>query len=163
MRLVMTLLLVLNAGSPLWAMAETLDAGGERFKTELVKAYGAPNPDRIGGLLHPKSLACLSAEQNYERYLMRAETVQAVPPEAKVSVEPVAEDAQLPYRGFVFPLRPSHVVRMEFGRKPSPDGRSATTQIAEKYIARDGDRWYLIMPCSTPDGLRRLREMGLLH
>ena len=163
MRPVMMLLVSLNAGCPIWAVAQALDADGERLKSELIKAYRTPSPDAISALLHPRSRACVRAEPKYERYLMRAETAQAVPPDAKVSVEPVAADAPPPFRGFEFPVRPTHVVRMEFGRKPSADGRSATTQIAEKHIARDGNRWHLVLPCATSEGLRRLGEMGLLN
>lgn len=93
---------------------------------------------------------------------MKAETIQAIPGDAKVSIQPVAAHAALPYRGFTFSVRPSHVVRMEYGREVSSDKRSTTSRISEKYIARANNRWYLILPCPTPEGLDRLREMGLL-
>ncbi len=144
------------------ASAAALDAEGERFKASLVAAYSNPSAGRIQALLHPKSLACMRAEPKYESYLLRAESMQAVPVDAKLEVNEIPPGAALPFRGFEFPLRPSHVVRMEYGRKASPDGRSATTQIVEKHIAREGGRWYLILPCATPEGMGRLREMGLL-
>ena len=162
MRFVFSMWLMLAGLTPSLAVAQTLESSLERFKAELVKAYNNPDPARIRTLMHPKSLACLQAEPKYERYLLQAETMQAIPADAKISVEAVAATATLPYRGFKFPLRPSHLVHMEFGKKASPDGRSSTTQISEKYIARANDRWYLIMPCPTPEGLGRLREMGLL-
>jgi len=145
---IILLMLVLTIISPLAAMAEMLDSDGERFKARLIKTYNAPGVAGIKTLLHPKSLECLRAEPKYENYLMRAETIQPIP-------------AGLPYRGFEFPLRPSHVMRLEFGRKQLPD-RSAITEIAEKHILKDGGRWYLIMPCATPEGLKRLNDMGLL-
>jgi hypothetical protein len=144
------------------AIAQTLDPPGERFKSELLRVYAAPDAQRIRALLHPKSAACVGAEPAYERYLMRAETMQPVPSDAKSSVQAIAADAKLPYSGFEFPVRPSHVVRMEYGRKQSPDGKSSTTQVAEKHIAREGERWYLVFPCPTRQGMERLREMGLL-
>lgn len=162
MRFVYFMWLILSGLTPALAVAQTLDPGLERFKAELVKTYNSPDPERIRTLMHPKSLACLQAEPKYERYLLQAETMQAIPADAKISVEAVSATAALPYRGFKFPLRPTHVVRMEFGKNVSSDGRSSTTQIAEKHIARANDRWYLIMPCPTPEGLGRLREMGLL-
>jgi len=155
------LLVVLNIVSAFPAMAETLDSDGERFKAKLIKIYNTPGIEGIKTLLHPKSRECLRAEPKYEKYLMRAETMQPIPFDAKVSVQTLAADARLPYRGFEFPLRPSHVVSFEFGRKQSPD-RSVIAAIAEKYILRDSGRWYLIMPCATPEGLKRLTDMGLL-
>jgi hypothetical protein len=100
---------------PIRATAQPLDADGERFTAEVVKTYGKPAIDRIRALLHPKSVACLRAEPEYERYLMRAETMRAVPATAEISVDAVAADAELPFRGFQFPVRPTHVVRMEYG------------------------------------------------
>ena len=155
------LLVVLNIVSAFPAMAETLDSDGERFKAKLIKTYNTPGIEGIKTLLHPKSRECLRAEPKYEKYLMRAEIIQPIPADAKVSVQTLAPDARLPYRGFEFPLRPSHVVSFEFGRKQSPD-RSATAKIADKYILKDSGRWYLIMPCATPEGLKRLNDMGLL-
>ena len=158
---IILLMLVLTIISPLAAMAEMLDSDGERFKARLIKTYNAPGVAGIKTLLHPKSLECLRAEPKYENYLMRAETLQPIPVDANASVQSLAADAKLPYRGFEFPLRPSHVMRFEFGRKQLPD-RSAITEIAEKHILKDGGRWYLIMPCATPEGLKRLNDMGLL-
>ena len=158
---IILLMLVLTIISPLAAMAEMLDSDGERFKARLIKTYNAPGVAGIKTLLHPKSLECLRAEPKYENYLMRAETLQPIPVDANASVQSLAADAKLPYRGFEFPLRPSHVMRLEFGRKQLPD-RSAITEIAEKHILKDGGRWYLIMPCATPEGLKRLNDMGLL-
>ena len=160
MKIIM-LLLVLSIGSPFPAMGETLDSDGERFKAKLIKTYNSPTIEGIKTLLHPKSRECLRAEPKYENYLLRAETIQPIPADAKVSVQALAADAKLPYRGFEFPLRPSHIVRFEFGRKQLPDS-SSITAISEKYILRNNNRWYLIMPCVTPDGLKRLNDMGLL-
>lgn len=162
MRFVFFAWLMLAGFLPTLAVAQTLDSSLERFKAELVKTYNNPTPEHIRTLMHPKSLACLQAEPKYERYLLQAETMQAIPTDAKISVEAVAATDAMPYRGFKFPLRPTHIVRMEFGKKVSSDGRSTTTQVTDKYIARANDRWYLIMPCPTPEGLGRLREMGLL-
>jgi len=162
MRIVFFLWLMLAAVTPALSVAQASDSGLEGFKAELVNTYRYPDNQRIRTLMHPESLACLQAEPKYERYLLNAETMQALPADAKVSVKAVAATAPLPFRGFKFPLRPSHVVRMEFGKKVSSDGRSSTTQIAEKYIGRANDRWYLIIPCPTPEGLGRLRDMGLL-
>jgi len=162
MRFVIFVWLCLVAFASSMAVAQASDAGLERFKAELVRTYNNPAPESIRTLMHPKSLACLQAEPKYERYLMKAETMQAIPGDAKISIQPVAANAALPYRGFTFPLRPSHVVRMEYGREVSSDGRSATTQISEKHIARANNRWYLIFPCPTQEGMGRLREMGML-
>lgn len=162
MRYLLIVLLTLVALSSVRSVVWASDAGLEGFRAELVKAYGKPAPERIRALAHPKSLACLQADPGYERYLMKAETMQAIPGDAKVSIQPVAADAALPYRGFTFPVRPSHVVRMEYGREMSSDKRSATTRIAEKYLARANNRWYLVLPCAAPEGRARLREMGLL-
>jgi hypothetical protein len=156
------LVIALFVAPPAGASAQLLDTEGERFRAEVVQVYGAPDADRIRALLHPKSAACLRAEPKYERYLMRAETMQPLPHGATVSVHAVAANARLPYAGFDFPVRPSHLLRMEYGRTTSPDGRETTTQIADKYIARDDGKWYVILPCATPTGLRRLGEMGLL-
>ena len=143
------------------AVVKKPDAGLENFKSEVVGAYIRPDLERIRTLMYPESLACLHAEPKYEQYLLRAETMEAIPSDAKISVETVSANATLPYRGFRFPLRPSHIVRMEFGKKALPDG-SRISQIADKYIARVNSRWYLITPCPTPEGMARLREMGLL-
>lgn len=161
MRFFIIVWLMLIALSSSQASAQMLDSSLERFKNELVDAYQRPDAERIRALMHPKSRACLQAEPHYERYLMKAETMQAIPGDAKISVEAVSAGA-LPYRGFTFPLRPTFVVHMEHGKQTSSDGRSSTTQIADKYITRVADRWYLIFPCPTPAGMGRLREMGLL-
>jgi len=142
--------------------AQSLDTSLERFKAELVNAYRQPDRERIRKLIHPKSIICLQTEPKYERYLLQAETNQALPPDAVVSVEPVDANTALPFRGFKFPLRPSHVVRMEFGKKVSSDGRSAITRISDKYISHSDNRWHLLIPCPTAEGLERLRDMGLL-
>lgn len=162
MRIGIFVWLMLAGLIPSLAGAQTPDSGLERFTAELVNAYKHPAPESIRPLMHPKSVACLKAEPKYERYLLRAETMQALPADAKISVEAVTAAAPLPYRGFTFPQRPTHVVHMEFGKKVSSDGRSSTTQISDKYLARSNDRWFLIMPCPTPEGLGRLRDMGLL-
>jgi len=143
------------------AVAKKTEAGLENFKSQVMGAYSQLDPERIRTLMYPESLACLRAEPKYERYLLKAETMEAIPSDAKISVETVSANATLPYRGFRFPLRPSHIIRMEFGEKALPDG-SKISQIADKYIARVNNRWYLIMPCPTPEGMGRLREMGLL-
>lgn len=161
MRLVIFAWMLLAGLQPFLAAAKTPDASLERFTTELVNAYRHPDSERIRTLMHPKSRACLQAEPAYERYFLNAETMQALPSNAKISVDGISSTAALPYRGFTFPLRPTHIVHMEYGKKVSSDGRSSTTQIADKYIARIAGRWYLIMPCPTPEGMGRLREMGL--
>lgn len=143
------------------AVTKKLDTGLEDFKNELVSAYSHPDKTSIRALTHPKSLACLRTEPKYEQYLLRAETMEAIPPDAIISVDTVAANTVLPYRGFKFPMRPSHMIRIEFGGKVSPDG-SKISQVASKYIARIHDRWYLILPCPTTEGMTRLREMGLL-
>lgn len=162
MRYIFLMCLMLAGFSPSLSAAHAADTGLERFKAELVGAYRQPDAERIRSLLHPKSLACLQAEQAYERYLLRAETMQALPRDAKISIDAISPVVTLPFADFTFPVRPSHVVHMEYGKQVSGDGRSSTTQIADKYLARSADRWYLIMPCPTPEGMGRLREMGLL-
>src|SRR5689334_3377726 len=134
MRFVYLAWLMLAGLTPSLAVAQTLDPGLERFKAELVKTYNNPDPERIRTLMHPKSLACLQAEPKYERILLQAETMQAIPTDTKISIEAVSATAPLPSRGFQFPLRPTHVVRMEFGKRVSSDGRSSATEIAEKHI-----------------------------
>lgn len=161
-RLAAVLLCAIAVGDPGPAAAQALDADGERFKAEVVATYGEPTIDRVRALLHPKSAACLRANAEYERYVMRAETRQPAPMTVQVSVDEVAADADLPYRDFEFPVRPTHIVRMEYGQIGTRDARSGLSRVAEKYIARDGARWYLILPCATPEGMRRLRDMGLL-
>ena len=143
-------------------VTKSTDESLESFKAELIEVYNHPNPEQIRTLVYPKSLACMRSEAKYEKYLMRAETIQAIPSDAVVSIEKRSANAALPYRGFNFPLPPSHIVRMEFGKKVLHDG-SKTSQIAEKYIARANGRWYLIFPCPTSEGMGRLREMGLLE
>lgn len=152
-----------KAGSVSKSKEPLLDPDLESFKTEVVNVYRNPDSGRIRGLLHLKSLTCMQAEPKYEQYLLKAETIQPIPSDAKISVDEVSANAVLPYRGFTFPLRPTHVVYMEFGKKVSSDGRSKTTKISSVYIARDKGRWYLIMPCPTPEGMGRLRDMGLLE
>lgn len=152
----LTLVLVFATSS-----AHALDTDGERLVAQVAEAYRAPTGERVLALAHPKSLSCLQAEPKYQRYLMRAETGQPIPANAKRSVDALAPDANLPYRGFTFPVRPSHVIRMEY-MQSARQGASVTA-VAEKHIVRDGGRWYVVFPCPTPEGMDRLKDMGLLE
>lgn len=149
-----------------WTLAipvfsQVLDRDGEKFKADLLAVYSKPDTARVMALVHPKSVACLKAEPKYQEYLMRMETMQPIPADAKVTVVEVGATEKLPFQGFEFPLRPTHTVRAAFGRQVL-DAKSAVTQIAEKHIGRDGGRWYMILPCPTAEGMSILREMGLI-
>lgn len=150
--------------APLLASAQPLDAEGERFKAQLLKVYSAPTAAGIRSLLHEKSQACMRKEPGYERYMMRAETLTPIPVDAKVSIETFPPDAKAPFRGFDFPVQPSHKILMEYGRKVDPaDKRVTTSYIANEYIARDVSGWHLIFACPQPEGIRLLKDMGLLE
>jgi hypothetical protein len=144
------------------AAATTLDAEGDRFVAELTAVYSKPSAERVRGLLHPKSAACVRADPKYDAYFVRTETSMPLPANPKVSVAVIPADAKLPYAGFEFPVRPSHSVSMEHERKVAADGKSAYTPVAEKRIVKSDGRWYLVFPCPTAEGLARLRDMGLL-
>jgi hypothetical protein len=150
--------------SSLSLSAQPLDAEGERFKARLLKVYAAPSAADIAGLLHEKSKSCLRKEPEFERYMMRAETMIPIPADAIISVETYPANAKAPFRGFDFPVQPSHKILMEYGRKVDPtDKRVTTSSIANEYIARDASGWRLIFACPTPEGMRHLKEMGLLE
>jgi hypothetical protein len=164
MRTAITIIAGLAFLAPLLASAQPLDAEGERFKTQLLKVYSAPTAAGIRSLLHEKSLACMRKEPEYERYIMRAETLTSIPTDAKVSVEGFPSGAKAPFRGFNFPIQPSHKIAMEYGRKVDPaDKRVTTSSITDEYIARDASGWHLIFACPQPEGMRHLKDMGLLE
>lgn len=144
-------------------LVETAAAtSAEALLAQVAEAYRQPEAARIEALMHPSSRACLQAEPRYRRYLLHAETAQPLPAAASAAIEAIAPDAVLPYRGFQFPLRPTHVLRFEFDRQETADGRGSLASVAEKHAIEHDGRWQLLFPCPTTEGMQRLQELGLL-
>jgi len=125
----------------------------EVFAKRFVDAVGSKNPDRLKALLHPKSLACINA-QNQEFYdsIFSRHLKTTIPANYKSAVEPVARNQGLPFENeLVYPLRPSHQVQIDFNTAPY----SSTTVVL--LVVYHAGQWHEVLPCPGPDTIAKMR------
>jgi len=134
----------------------------EALTAQVREVYRQPQAAAIEALMHPATRACLADQPRYRAYLLRMEAAAPLPADTIGRIETIDQEAPLPFRGFEFPLRPTHLLRFELAGQASADGRGSVSQVVEKHAVASDGRWQLLFPCPLPEGLQRLREFGLL-
>jgi hypothetical protein len=137
--------------------AGELASGGDSqatFVLRLAEAINAKDTVRLVQLIHPQCRACMTSE-NADVYqdVFARRLRDPIPQEYRLSVRPIQANAPLPFSDMVtYPVRPTHVVQIDFQTGPHRN-KSLLIQIAE-----EGGQWYEILPCPTPDAVKRFRE-----
>ncbi|PYV07901.1 MAG: hypothetical protein DMG07_27275 [Acidobacteria bacterium] len=117
---------------------------------------GSKNPERFKALLHPKCLACMTA-QNQEFYdsVFSRQSKDTVPANYKTTVEPIAANQGLLFENeLVYPLRPSHELQIHF-KTENTKAFSSTTLVV--FVVYDAGRWQQVLPCPGPDTIAKMR------
>jgi len=128
----------------------------EVFARRYVDAVGSKNPERFKALLHPKCLACMTA-QNQEFYdsVFSRQSKDTVPANYKTTVEPIAANQGLLFENeLVYPLRPSHELQIHF-KTDNTKAFSSTTLVV--FVVYDAGRWHQVLPCPGPDTIAKMR------
>jgi hypothetical protein len=128
----------------------------EVLAKRFVDAVGSKSPERLKALAHPKSLACMTA-QNQEFYdsIFSRQSKYTVPANYKTAVEPVARNQGLLFENeLVYPLRPSHELQIHF-KTENTESFSGTTVVL--LVVYDAGRWYEVLPCPGPDTIAKMR------
>jgi hypothetical protein len=117
------------------------------FVKRLVEAINSKSLDRRKALVHPKSLACATAEPgSFYYWAVTRQARNTVPADYKWKMTPVPSDQPLMFADkFDYPIRPTHVLQLDFEAGP---GRSTTIVLQIVYDAR---QWHEVVACPKPE------------
>lgn len=123
------------------------EAQASGFVSDLVAAINSKNPERRKTLLHPKSLACVSAESGSAyRWMETRQAAYAIPAGYKWKITPLSPDRPAPFADrFDYPIRPTHLLEIDFETGPY---RSAGLVLQVVY---DTKQWYEVTACPKPE------------
>lgn len=140
-----------QASSPQVAAASAEAALAEAF----ISAVNTDDQQKLQALLHSQCRAHITAEnQGFFDVAFDRDLAQTVPAEHKWGFVPVPEGPLLLSDAFTFPVRPTHQLQITFGDDPEKPERFT------HYVARDGERWALVIPYPTDEALAKMREDG---
>ena len=158
-------LLLASAGAPLHAQVR-IDLGGRDKTSDLTPAQRAfadaylaavtgSDVNRYKALLHPRTRACMSAENaDYFNSIFKRR-INKIPLSPKTSVETLPDT--VPFlkvfeaQGYHNPVRPTHVIHIDI----ATTGNSLFSISA--FSALENGRWYEILPCPTAKALEQMR------
>ena len=162
---ILTLIAIAGAASPL--AAQDLIRAGEKspalqmtpaqqtFANAYVSAITGTDIERYVRLIHPRTRACINAENAdfYNKIFERR--VRRVAKNPRFSVEKVKDAAMFsPTRtnGLNYPSRPSHVIHINLIS-------SGSKQYAiSAFVVRENGIWYEVLPCPSAKSLVMMRE-----
>ncbi len=118
------------------------------------RARNAKDLPRLKSLLHPKSLECITAE-NQDFYDDRTTLLlneDRVPTNYELKITPIRGTDEPPWKGyFEFPVRPSHQIEIKYSLGED-DGMIVLA------IVNESGRWYEVDSCVTRETLKNYRE-----
>lgn len=128
------------------AVPQGTDQAGA-FVKKLVDAINSKSLDRRKALVHPKLLACATAEpDSFYHWMVTRQARNTVPAGYKWTIKPVPPDQPLMFADkFEYPVRPTHVVQLDFETGPN----RGTTMIL--HIANDSKQWHEVIACPKPE------------
>jgi hypothetical protein len=140
-----------RASSPKVAAASAEEALTEAF----ISAVNTDDKLKLQALLHSQCRAHITAEnQGFFDVAFDRDLALAVPAEYEWGFVRVPEGPLLFANAFTFPVRPTHQLQITFGDDPEKPERIT------HYVARDGERWALVIPYPTDETLAKMREAG---
>lgn len=128
--------------------------GLREFVEEYLAVRNARDVPRLKSLLHPNSLACITAENKsfYDDRTTQLLNEDRVPTDYEVKITPIRGTDELPWKGyFEFPVRPSHQIEIKY----SLGEDSGMIVLA---VVNESGRWYEVDPCATKETLKNYSE-----
>jgi hypothetical protein len=146
------LLLAAVAGN---ALSQGTDQAGA-FVKNLVEAINSKSLDRRKALVHPKSLACATAEpDSFYHAMVTRQARNTVPVNYKWKITPVPPDQPLMFEDkFDYPIRPTHALQLDFETGPT----RGVTMILQ--IVYDAKRWHEVIACPKPETIAAGQAAG---
>ena len=139
----------------LFAYAFAAEPDQKQFISDYVAAVNGQDIDGLKRLVHPKYLACINNEnQAYFHDYFSREIKESIPNNYKIAKITQIGNAEplLMAEAFSYPVRPTHWVQIDFARS-AYDSKSILQQ-----IVKVEDAWFMVVPCPTPDTVRRFRQ-----
>lgn len=140
-----------QASSPEVAAGSAEEALAEAF----ISAVNTDDKQKLQALLHSQCRAHITAEnRGFFDVAFDRDLAETVPAEHKWGFVPLPEGPLLLGGAFTFPVRATHQLQITFG-----DDREKPERITN-FVARDGERWALVIPYPTDEALAKMREDG---
>ena len=141
--------------SVLYTVVIAAEPGQEQFIAKYIATVNAHDVEQLKRLVHPKCLACINNEnQDYFHDYFSREIKESIPNNYKITnIRPIStvEPLLMP-EAFSYPVRPTHWVQIDFARG-AYDFKSILRQ-----IVRVEDAWFMVVPCPTPNTVKRFRQ-----
>jgi len=139
----------------LFVYAFAADPDQKLFISDYVAAVNGKDVDGLKRLVHPKCLACINNEnQDYFDDYFSREIRETIPDTYRITnITPIGNaEPLLMAEAFSYPVRPTHWVQFDFARG-AYDSKSILRQ-----IVKVEDAWFMVVPCPTPDTVKRFRQ-----
>jgi hypothetical protein len=150
-------LLLLQAASP--AVAQTADAGQQRFAKAFMAAIRSHDPAKVRALEHPASRACVNDETRaYFEWGVAEELDTGARTSGPYKVTRFGPaDGQgvlgfLPPEGFAYPVKPTHEIQID-----TQSGESQQIMLVRE-LAKANGTCFVVDPCPNAAGLRFFAE-----
>ena len=127
----------------------------QTFANEYVSAITGSDIERYKKLLHPRTRACINAENADFFNKIFERRVRRVAKNPRMSVEKVRDASvfsSAKSNGMSYPSRPSHVIHLNL----VPSG-SRQYQVSA-FVVRENGIWYEVIPCPSARSLVAMRE-----
>jgi hypothetical protein len=117
------------------------------FVQSLVDAINSKSPDRRRALVAPASRVCTTGEsEQFFLWIASRQSRHAIPPSYTWKIAPLPAGQPLLFaEQFDYPVRPSHVLQLDFATGPT----SSTTMLVQ--IVRDAGQWREVVACPKPE------------
>lgn len=125
---------------------------------DYVAAVNAHSIERLKQRAHPRSLACITDETraDYDS-ILGSDFTHAIPEGYEARVRALKRASALPFDQMLdYPVRPTHLLRVRFGPR-----RDTTTLL--RFIRKDGEQWFLVIPCFKPGALDMVRARNAVR
>ncbi|HEU4747942.1 MAG TPA: hypothetical protein VFS56_05530 [Gemmatimonadaceae bacterium] len=125
------------------------------FANSYLSAITGPDIERYKRLIHPRSRACMNAENAdfFNRIFERR--VRRVAKNPRMSIERVKDRSMFSpakSNGLHYPSRPSHVIHINLVSTGSKQYQVSA------FVVRENGIWYEVLPCPSAKSLSTMRE-----
>lgn len=126
----------------------------EGLVEQLIRALNAKSAENQRTLVHPQCLAGLAGlQKEFMDETLSRDFRRVIPENRNVKVTAL-EGPDLPFAGaMVWPVTPTHQIEVEFST-----GEYASVSVI-RFIAKEKDRWFIIIPMLNPDNLKKYEEL----
>lgn len=144
--------LVVSVAAAAHAQSPT-PAADREFARSVIEAINGKSLERRKALLHPRSLACATAEATAFRDELIADQQSRndVPPKPRWSIRPQEPGPPIFVEMLDYPLKPTHWLDIE-----SETGTTSVTTVSLQLV-RDGNAWREVFPCPKPETIAEAR------